>query len=514
MKSLTTIFSVVLAVVQSQQTFNNPVLWEDLADIDVFRVDDVYYYSASTMHYSPGAPILQSLDLVNWEFVGHSVPTLDFLDNPAYDLTDGRAYVEGIWASFLRYRSSNGLFYWGGCIQFTHTYIYTSPSPTGPWQQSSMIDTCYYDAGLLIDDTDTMYVSFGSTNISVAKLSPDGLSEVSSQIVYNSTVGYIEGSRMYQINGIYYIIVTQPSATEYVLKSSGGPFGPYEIGDLVSFTATPVSGAGYPHQGGLVDTPDGDWYYMSFVDAYPGGRIPVLAPMTFDANGWPAVDLIDGAWATSYAMPTDPQVLASPTGIDSFSGTSLGPQWEWNHNPDTTKFSVNNGLTLQTATVTTDLYSARNTLTHRILGPNSTATIKVDYSSMVDGDQAGLALFRDSSAWIGIVRDAGVYSVVVLDDITMDESWNTATFGTEVARAGGLPCCQIWLRVYADIAPDGTHQGIFSYSVDGDDFVEIGGAFDMITNWTFFMGYRFGIFNHATISLGGSVFVEQFEISQ
>ena len=36
----------------------------------------------------------------------------------------------------------------------------------------------------------------------------------------------------------------------------------------------PISGGGVPHQGGLVQTPNGDWYYMAFVDSYPGGRVP------------------------------------------------------------------------------------------------------------------------------------------------------------------------------------------------------------------------------------------------
>ena len=53
-------------------TFQNPVLWEDLPDIEVFRVDDTFYYTSSTFHYSPGAPVLRSYDLVNWEYVGHS----------------------------------------------------------------------------------------------------------------------------------------------------------------------------------------------------------------------------------------------------------------------------------------------------------------------------------------------------------------------------------------------------------------------------------------------------------
>ena len=86
------------------------------------------------------------------------------------------------------------------------------------------------------------------------------------------------------------------------------------------------------------------------------------------------------------------------TGTDTFEAVALAPEWEWNHNPDNTKWSARGQLTLQTATVTNDLYRARNTLTRRILGPSSTATIVLDYSGMRDGDQAGLALFRDRSA--------------------------------------------------------------------------------------------------------------------
>ena len=65
-------------------TFDNPVLWEDLPDLEVIRVDDTYYYTASTFHYSPGAPVLRSYDLVNWEYIGHSVPVLDCM--PSYNL--------------------------------------------------------------------------------------------------------------------------------------------------------------------------------------------------------------------------------------------------------------------------------------------------------------------------------------------------------------------------------------------------------------------------------------------
>src|SRR5438270_296136 len=101
------------------ETFNNPVLWEDYPDLDVFRIGDVFYYSSSTFAFSPGAPVLKSYDLVNWTPVTHSVPTLNFGSKYNLDSASNRAYVKGIWASSLRYRKSNDKFYWIGCVQST-----------------------------------------------------------------------------------------------------------------------------------------------------------------------------------------------------------------------------------------------------------------------------------------------------------------------------------------------------------------------------------------------------------
>jgi beta-xylosidase len=498
----------------SSSTYANPVLWEDLADADVFRVGDTFYYTASTMHYSPGAPILRSYDLLHWEFAGHAVPNLDFGSN-AYNLTGGRAYVKGIWASALNYRRSNGTFYWIGCVEFNRTYVYTATTVEGPWQKRSQINNCYYDAGLLIDDDDTMYVAYGNTNISVAQLSADGLSQVRTQQVFStpSSVGTLEGSRMYKINGNYYIFLTRPANGQYILKSTSGPFGPYTLRQVLLNLPGPISGGGVPHQGGLVQTQGGAWYYMAFVDAYPGGRVPVLAPITWTSDGWPQLQTVNGAWGASYPMPNVPQPprqMKPPTGTDTF--TALGPEWEWNHNPDNTRWSTGSGLRLQAATVTNDLYNARNTLTHRILGPSSTATIQLDYSAMRDGDRAGLALLRDSSAWIGVKRDNGQTRVAMVNGLTMDGSWNTTGTGTEAAGAnvsGG----RIWLRVNADIRPGTGRQGRFSYSTDGVNFTALGPGFSMNNAWQFFMGYRYGIFDYATQSLGGAVTVSRFDLT-
>ena len=144
------------------EVFTQPIIWQDLADTDLIRINDTYYYSASNMHFSPGALLLRSWDLVNWEYFTHSVPYYD-VGNPAFDLEGGNAYNQGVYASSIRYHPGRNLFYWIGCIQGTDkTYIYSAINIKGPWEQVSVItDYCYYDDGLLVDDDGTMYVAYG-----------------------------------------------------------------------------------------------------------------------------------------------------------------------------------------------------------------------------------------------------------------------------------------------------------------------------------------------------------------
>ncbi|KAI0391835.1 glycoside hydrolase family 43 protein [Xylariaceae sp. FL0594] len=518
------------AALAANATFQNPVIYEDFADNDVsVGPDGAYYLSASNMHYSPGAPILRSEDLVNWSFVGHSVPTLDF--GPQYNLTGGQRYRGGTWASTLRYRESNGLWYWIGCVDFWYSYTYTAPDVTGPWTKSAVSPggTCYYDCGLLIDDDDTMYVAYGATEVHVAQLSADGLSQVRAQSVLNATDVHedgIEGNRMYKRNGTYYILNDHPGDTTYIWKSAS-PWGPFESKVLVKNARSPVPGGGAPHQGSLVkvagtEGADEKWYYMSFTWAYPAGRMPVLAPVVWGNDGFPSlVADAQGGWGATYPLPLPSKTPATKprwTGTDTFTGPSLSPDWEWNHNPDPSRYSVKKGLNLSTTTVTSDFYAARNTLTHRIHGEFPSGTIKADISRMADGDRFGLAAFRDRSAYIGVHRGSGGSKVLALVyNITQDEStWATNNNGSVVATAVlGSDVKTLWLRADLDARASGTYGANFSYSLDGSRFVRLGvdkvKPYTMWTNWAYFMGYRFGIFNYATKALGGSVKIEYFK---
>ncbi|KUJ08678.1 Arabinanase/levansucrase/invertase [Mollisia scopiformis] len=512
MHLLTFLFGLITSESPSA-TFTNPVIYEDFADNDVsVGPDGEYYLSASNMHYSPGAPILRSSNLVNWELIGHSVPSLSW--SAKYNMTDGTAYTGGTWASTMRYRNSTGLWYWIGCIDFWTTYVYTASVVSGPWALSGTINSCYYDCGLHIDDDDIMYVVHGNTNVNMSQLSTDGFHEVKTQQIYTTPSGYsgVEGNRMYKRNGSYYILDDSPGDAATWIWKSLTPWGPWTSKLLQKAINGPLPDGGSPCQGSLVETSTGNWYFMSFIWAYPAGRMPILAPITWGADDFPILMAVNGSWGASYPNPLPPSPTPSWLRTDTFSEPVLGVDWEWNHNPDPTKYSVNNSLTLSTATVTSNFYLARNTLTHRIHGPFPVGTVHLDFTNMADGDRAGLAAFRDNSSYIGIVRDSGVYTLEMVTGISQNSSanWATISNGSVVASTNISSTKEVWLRTSIDARSSGTKLAEFYYSLDGTNFTQLGGSASLVTDWEYFMGYRYGIFNYATKALGGSVLVKSF----
>ena len=53
----------------------NPIIFSDVPDMSMLRVGDTYYMSSTTMHMSPGVPIMKSKDLVNWKMVNYAYNT-------------------------------------------------------------------------------------------------------------------------------------------------------------------------------------------------------------------------------------------------------------------------------------------------------------------------------------------------------------------------------------------------------------------------------------------------------
>jgi hypothetical protein len=91
-------------------------------------------------------------------------------------------------------------------------------------------------------------------------------------------------------------------------------------------------------------------------------------------------------------------------------------------------------------------------------------------------------------------------------------NWNTTSTGTEAASSA-ISGNTVWLRATMDVRPSSTKQGKFSYSTDGITFTSIGAAYTLNSDWQFYPGYRYGIFNFATSALGGAVTVKSFQLT-
>ncbi|KAG5915832.1 hypothetical protein E4U61_004198 [Claviceps capensis] len=459
---------VALAVKASATSLTSqPVMWKDLADLDVFRVGSDFYYSASSMHYSPGAPLLHSTEYRSRKVL-HAFQLHAATGLPATEPVLG-------WLC--------------GIQPLVHLHGAVCDGPWTKWAEYPI--QCFYDCGLLFDDNESPYVAYGSKTIQVAQFTSDLKTIVSIRAVYTYD-GSAEGSRMYKIKGTYYILNNDPAKViQYVVKSTS-VFGPYRSFKLLDGPSCTIPGAGKPHQEEIVYDPQGNWYYMAFCDAYPVGRVPVLAPISFNDQGFPQL-LDPSEWPSNVTTPIPPSLPRQASSQESFQNASLGPQWEWNHNPLISAFSVggNDRLTLRTASVTHDIYKARNTLTHRIPGPKSSATIKLSYSNMHDGDRAGLVLLRDLSSWIDIVNHNGISTITVWTNYTLTKDnnsiWSTGSLCSLQASVDIPPPqdrvakFQPWKR----LAPrHGRHRPLhsvnFAYSFYGIAFEDIGDPFVMV----------------------------------
>lgn len=198
------------------------------------------------------------------------------------------------------------------------------------------------------------------------------------------------------------------------------------------------------------------------------------------------------------------------TKTNTLSGTVLGVDWEWNHNPDATKYVVNDGLTLSTATITSDIFAARNTLTHRCHGTLSVATVVLDTNNMADGDPCGLAAFHDWTAYIGISRSGDVYTISNIQGALQNSSTWAMTSNSSTTASDSISKGKVWLKGTMQTLRNSSNNLSFAYSKDGNTFTALGRAYTLNTDYGLFVGYRWGIYNFATKTLGGSIKVSPF----
>ncbi|MBQ6432858.1 MAG: family 43 glycosylhydrolase [Bacteroidaceae bacterium] len=472
--------------------YKNPVIFADFPDPDVIRVGDTYYMVSTTMHHFPGATILKSTDLVNWDYCAQPLTQLASTDR--YNLmNDKNAYAAGMWACSMKYH--DGKFYLLINGNDTGGWLLTATDPEGRWEKRQL-SRIYYDPGMLFDNG-KVYVACGIGNIQMCELD-ENFNFIREQRVISDKSG-LEGCHLYKIGDYYYIYATYggwPSG-QAVFRSKN-IFGPYEEKMLVEKTIN-----GKPntvHQGALIDTPTGEWWTILQEDLGCMGRMPNLQPVKW-TDDWPVVGN-KGVPYAAYNKPATAQPMPRhqlPTN-DNFRSYPLGQQWEWNHNPLDGAWSLferPGWLRLRTSEPVSRLTQARNMLTQRTFAFHdkestpTTGTVRLDVSHLQEGDRAGICVFQDPYAYIAVeVKDGQRQLVWRQDTLRTSSSFTPA----EKVQAIDIDSV-IYLRASVTKSTSKTR---FSYSLDNATFMPFGDETTLGYSLTVFVGARFGLFCYAT----------------
>lgn len=497
-------------------TYSNPLFFDEFADPDIIRLGQDFYLTGSSMHAMPGLPVLHSRDLVNWEFESYAVDKLDL--GPEYRLEGGRsAYGEGIWAPSLRYH--DGTFYVFANVNRETTQMFRSRSPRGPWTRTPM-KRSFHDLSVLFDDDGKVHVVWGHRDIRIAQLDAE-LTDVvpgTERLLIGKEAGMGEGLHLYKIKGTYFLtsawyldIMRLPVARADSLT------GPWEVNQNINrgeqfeqalgwrlktfrppLTTTPYAvlppapdassiGRMALHQGGIVDTPAGEWWGLTMGEENAIGRVTALSPVTW-VDGWPYFGLPGNLgrtprfWIKPITGAQEPP-HAPYARSDGFSKPPLQPIWQWNHVPVDSAWSLSKraGFLRLHASPATSLWDARNTLTQRSVGPHSIPTVVLETAGLKTGDVAGLALLIQPDAWIGVGKDQRGFALVQHDGQTLRD------------QRVPLSASRIWLRADCEYT---SQLARFTYSTDGKAFQRIGKPFRMVFIGMTFQGVRYALFSY------------------
>lgn len=520
---------------QGNGTYKNPILNADYPDSDIEQVGDTYYMITSKQHMSPGMPILESKDMVNWTNVGHVFPDLSYAPEYNWDRMNG--YSFGVWAGDLAYHE--GTWY---CYQIDYNHglmVTTAKDIRGPWSKpiamlpnEKVLDdpAVYWDKetgeAYMICNTawkqkEASNTISGNEN-RIYRMSWDGTKILDEgKLVY--TFDGAEAAKIYKIDGTWYIFMaewylgdrsTKPGVKnpkndrkQIVLRSqTKSIYGPYDKKIVLEKGTT--FGHRSASQGGLMQAPDGSWWYMHQLiqnaDIPFQGRPQCLEPVTW-VDGWPIIGVDEdgdgiGEPVAQHKKPIDGYPVAAPATDDDFSSPKLGFQWEWNHDPRNTHWSLtekkgylrlkasmplpkaNNHGPLQNEWTNddgsdTDFWRVCNTVSQRIMGiTTGTAVAKFNLAGMKPGQLAGF------------VRYGGVYHLL---GVTVKEDGKRYLFFMD-GRGNKTMGPQLKGNTLYVRTTNNSNQATYEFSTNGKKFERFGPVFTIeFGKWT---GDRLGFF--------------------
>jgi beta-xylosidase len=467
-------------------TYKNPVLNADYSDPDVIRVGEDYYLVSSSFNCVPGLPVLHSKDLVNWTLAGHALNRLI----PA-EIFDKPQHGNGVWAPAIRYHNNEFYIYYPD--PDFGIFLVRAKKPEGPWSEpvpvlpgKGIIDPCPF-----WDDDGNCYLIHAwagsragiKSILTLNRMNSEGTKVIDDGVLIFDGHGdqpTVEGPKLYKRNGYYYIFAPAGGVStgwQLVLRSKN-IYGPYEKKIVMDQGKTTVNG---PHQGAWVETQKGESWFLHFQDAGPYGRVIHLQPLKW-INDWPVIGIDHdgdgrGEPVMNYRKPDTGKSypFSTPPESDEFNNLNIGLQWQWHANPKS-YWAFPTGpsgfLRLYAIAVPenfSNFFDVPNLLLQKFPAVEFTATTKISFKPLSEGDKTGLIIMGSDYAYLSVkqINDKVILSQTVCKNA---DKKNPEEEGEQIPLSSET----IYLRVKVSV----NALCSFSYSTDGTNYIPAGTPFN------------------------------------
>ena len=506
-------------------TYKNPVLYADYSDPDLIRVGNDYYLTASSFTCTPGLPILHSNDLVNWQLINHALKK-----QIPEEVFNTPQHGKGVWAPSMNYHNNEFYIYYPDPDR--GIYMIKTKHPAAEWSKPVLVL-----AGKGIIDPSTIWDNDGKAYLVIAwaasragvnslltvyKMNPEG-----SQVIDEGKHVYdghdldhtVEGPKFYKRNGFYYILCPAGgvgTGWQLALRSKN-IYGPYERKVVMDQGNTSING---PHQGGMVQTQSGDYWFMHFQDKGAYGRILHLQPVNWK-NDWPVIGTDKngdgkGEPVSIYKKPGVGKIypVITPAESDEFNSDTLGLQWQWQANPMIQWWALikNTGymrLFAYPSDSGKNLLTVPQILLQKFPAPDFTVTTKMKWTVEPEswkGKKAGLIIMGTDYAYLSISKNESGFLLSMINCTNAP-----AGKAEEIIEAVPVKEATVFLRVTVS-APNA--QCNFSFSENGVNYTSIGKAF--IAKPGRWIGAKIGLFCTAVpgTNNGGFADIDWFRITK
>ncbi len=418
--------------------FANPILPGFYPDPSVCRVGDDYYLATSSFEYFPGVPIFHSRDLIHWRQIGHA------LTRDSQLALGSAASSQGIFAPTLRYHQ--GTFYLVTTnVSEGGSFYVTSSDPAGPWSDPVWLREQSFgmDPSLFFDDDGRVYytrhggLERGGAYQAELDLATGRLDADARQIWAGTGGVWPEGPHLYKKDGRYYLMISEGgTSTDHMItiaraNSPFGPFEPYANNPILSHrhrASEPIQATGH---GDLVQTQSGSWWLVFLgVRRWDGehhhlGRETFLAPVEWNADGWPVVNgnaPIALQMSATGLPPRSPWPPEPPR--DELDGPQLAFAWNFLRNPRSGSWSLEERsgfLRLHGSRASLDELASPAFVGRRQKHHTSAASARLEFSPTSEGQRAGVTVRAN---------EANHYDLII-------------------TQIGGERRAQLWTRVLA-----------------------------------------------------------------